>query len=391
MKDFSHSIICLLIRQAEEEGEGKKMQKRRLGRTNLNVSVVGFGGIPIIGASVKDAVKMIRRAFDLGINYFDTARTYGDSEEKFGIALKDVRDKCVIATKTHQRTKEEAARIGLKQSLRNLRTDRIDLVQLHGIDDEKTLEKAISPEGSLAALKEARSQGKIDFIGISGHSPYVLAKAIRTGEFDTVLVPLNLLFIEATEELIPLAKELDVGVIVMKPFGGTELEFAQRQLHEGLQKTMVRKEFDRIFGTSIDKTRRSLRFVLAHDIATTIPGFNSLEEVESAVRVATEFKGLTKQEKEVFKFGELPPEPFCRECGLCVPCPDGLNTPRLLSLDKYFTHYGIKTWTRQAYQKASTKIDCCTECKECEAKCPYNLPIVNMLHEAEKRFLQKEN
>jgi len=367
------------------------MQKRRLGRTNLNVSVVGFGGIPVIGASVKDAVKMIRRAFDLGINYFDTARAYGDGEEKFGIALKDVRDKCVIATKTHQRTKEEAARIGLKQSLRNLRTDRIDLVQLHGIDDEKTLEKAISPEGSLAALTEARSQGKIDFIGISGHSPYVLAKAIRTGEFDTVLVPLNLLFREATEELILLAKELDVGVIVMKPFGGTELEFAQRQIHEGLQKTMVRKEFDRIFGTGIEKTRRSLRFVLAHDVSTTIPGFSSLEEIESAIKVANEFEGLTKEEKEIFKFGELSPEPFCRECGLCMPCPDGLNIPRLLALDKYFTYYGIKTWVRHAYQKFSTKIDYCTECKECEAKCPYNLPIISMLHEAEKRFLQKEN
>lgn len=365
------------------------MQKRRLGRTNLNVSIVGFGGIPIIGASVKDSVKMIRRAFDFGINYFDTARAYGDSEEKFGIALETVRDKCVIATKTHQRTKEEAARIGLKQSLRNLHTDRIDLVQLHGIDDEKTLEKAISQEGSLAALKEARAQGKIDYIGISGHTPYILAKAIRTGEFDTILVPLNLLFREATEELIPLAKELDVGVIVMKPFGGTQLEFVQHQMLVGVP-GIVRREFYSIFGRGTEKTRRSLRFVLAHDISTTIPGFTTLEDVESAAKVATEFDGLTEKEKEIFKFGELPPEPFCRQCGICMPCPDGLNISRLLLLDKYFTFYGIKAWTKQIYQKFSTKIDCCTECRECETKCPYKLPIVSMLHEAEKRFLQKE-
>jgi len=123
------------------------MRKRRLGRTNLKASIIGFGGIPIISASIENAVKIIKKAFSLGINYFDTARVYGDSEEKFGIALEEVRDKCIIATKTHQRTKEEAARIGIKQSLRNLRTDRIDLVQLHGIDDEKTLEKAISIEG----------------------------------------------------------------------------------------------------------------------------------------------------------------------------------------------------------------------------------------------------
>jgi predicted aldo/keto reductase-like oxidoreductase len=332
---------------------------------------------------------MIRRAFDLGINYFDTARVYGDSEEKFGIALEDVRDKCVIATKTHQRTKEEAARIGIKQSLRNLRTDRIDLVQLHGIDDEKTLEKAISREGSLTALKEARSQGKIDFIGISGHNPYVLAKAIRTGEFDTVLVPLNLLFREATEELIPLAKELDVGVIIMKPFGGIDNRFAQRQVNENLQKTLVRKEFDRIFGTGIEKTRRSLRFVLAHDISTIVPGLSSIEEVESAVKVAEKFEGLTEKEKKTLRFGKLPPKPFCRECEACTPCPDGLNIPSLLSLDTYSTYYGIKNWAKQAYQKFSTKITCCTECRECEAKCPYKLPIVSMLHESEKRFLKE--
>jgi hypothetical protein len=367
------------------------MQKRRLGRTDLDVSIVGFGGIPIIAASVKDAVKIIRRAFDLGINYFDTARAYGDSEEKMGIALKDVRDKCVIATKTHQRTKEDAARIGLKQSLRNLGTDRIDLIQLHGIDDEKTLEKAISKQGSLAALKEARSKGKIDFIGISGHNPRVLAKAIRTGEFDTILVPLNLLFREAIEELIPLAKKLDVGVIVMKPFGGTELGFAQRQIRENLQKSIVKKEFNHIFGTGDDKTKRSLRFVLAHNISTTIPGFSSLKEVESAVKVANEFEGLNKEEKKAFRFGELPSAPFCRECELCIPCPDGLNIPSLLALDKYFTFYGIKTWVKESYQKFSTKIDYCTECKECETKCPYKLPIINMLHEAEKRFLQEEN
>jgi len=128
---------------------------------------------------------------------------------------------------------------------------------------------------------------------------------------------------------------------------------------------------------------------LAHDISTTIPGFSSLEEVESAVKVASEFEGLTEKEKRIFRFGELPREPFCRECELCMPCPDGLNIPRLLVLDKYLTFYGIKNWVKQVYPKFSTKIDCCTECKECEAKCPYKLPIINMLHKAEKRFLQE--
>ncbi|MDH5461021.1 MAG: aldo/keto reductase, partial [Candidatus Bathyarchaeota archaeon] len=146
------------------------MQKRRLGRTGLQVSAIGFGGIPIIALSRKEAEKVVRHAFEKGINYFDTARAYGDSEDKIGAALKDVRDDVVIATKTHQRTKEEAARAGLKQSLRNLQTDRIDIVQLHGIDSEEMLEKAMGAEGSLAALEEAKKDGKIDYIGLSGHN-----------------------------------------------------------------------------------------------------------------------------------------------------------------------------------------------------------------------------
>jgi len=162
------------------------VQKRRLGRTGLQVSVIGFGGIPIIALSRKEAEKVVKYAYEKGINYFDTARAYGDSEDKMGAALKDVRDDVIIATKTHQRTKEEAARAGLKQSLRNLQTDRIDIVQLHGI----------------------------------GHNPYVLEKAIETGKFDTVLVPLNVLDRRFSEKLLPLAEELDVGVVVMKPLGG---------------------------------------------------------------------------------------------------------------------------------------------------------------------------
>jgi len=150
------------------------MHRRRLGRTGLQVSVVGFGGIPIIALSREKAEKVVRYAYEKGVNYFDTARAYGDSEEKMGAALKDVRDEVVLATKTHQRTKEAAARAGLKQSLRNLQTDRIDLVQLHGIDSEQLLKKAMSSEGALSALEEAKAQGKIDHIGISGHNPYVL-------------------------------------------------------------------------------------------------------------------------------------------------------------------------------------------------------------------------
>jgi len=370
--------------QPPSENGSKGMQKRRLGRTNLKVSVIGFGGIPIVQASKEKACEMIRRAYELGINYFDTARAYGNGEEKLGMALEDVRDKVVIATKTHQRTREDAARAGLKQSLRNLRTDRIDIVLLHGIDDEKTLEQAMGKEGSLAALKEARSERKIDFIGLSGHRPLILAKAMRTGEFDMILVPFNIINREAAEELLPLAKELDVGVAVMKPFGGADFRFVGHELWAA--RVPEKAEFNRILGEGNAKTERSLRFVLAHDIHTIVPGFSTLEEVESAARVGEEFKGLTQEEKAGFRFGELPPSPFCRECGLCLPCPDGLNIPLILGLDKYFIFHGITSWTREVYERLSTRVDSCSKCAKCEPKCPYKLPIIEMLFQACERL-----
>ena len=370
------------------------MQKRRLGRTELMASTVGFGGIPIIALSRSEAEKVVRYAYEDGINYFDTARAYGDSEEKIGAALKDVRDQVIVATKTHQRTKESAARAGIRQSLRNLQTDRIDLVQLHGIDTEEVLEKATSSEGSLTALEEAKAAGKIDHIGLSGHNPCVLAKAIESGAFDTVLVPLNVLERRATEKLLPLAKKLDVGVVIMKSMGGcgAPLQFPQWGA-QFLGRPEVDwpdpTEFVAHFGRAgAERAGRSLRFVLGHDVDTVIVGLRSTEEVDFVAKVAEDFGGLTLEEKAAYRFGELPPEPFCRECGLCTPCPDGVEIARILKWDTYYRFHNIKKWTREQYPKLRTRVNSCTECGECEEKCPYDLPVMSMLKEAEKRLEQ---
>jgi len=367
------------------------MKKRRLGRTGLEVSVVGFGGIPIIARPRAEAEKVVRYAYERGITYFDTARFYGDSEEKMGAALKDVRDEIVQATKIIMRTREDAAR-ALKQSFRNLQTDRIDLVNLHSINSEEELTKATGPDGSLNALKEARSQGKIDYIGITGHNPYILAKAVSSGEFDTVQVPLNVLERGATEELINLANKFDIGLVIMKPLSGCggPLQYPQRDVWF-LGKPELdwpdRSEFIAHFGRDgLDRAQRCLRFVLAHDIDTVIPGFRSTEEVDWAIQAADNFNGLTSDEKEAYKFGKLPPEPFCRECGQCMPCPEAVEIPTILRWDTYYTFYGIKNWTRDQYPKLRTRVNSCTECSECEKKCPYRIPVIRMLKEAEKRL-----
>jgi predicted aldo/keto reductase-like oxidoreductase len=368
------------------------MQRRKLGRTGLQVSVIGFGGIPIIALSREEAEKVVRYAFDRGVNYFDTARVYGDSEEKIGAALEDVRDKVVIATKTHQRTKEAAARAGLKQSLRKLRTDRIDIVQLHGIDDEETLKKAIAPEGSLTALETAKADGKVDYIGITGHNPWLLVKAVKTGKFDTVLVPLNVIDRRASEELIPIAEKRDVGVVIMKPLGGcgAPLQYPQwgsRFLGKPDQDWPDSSEFVQLFGREgRERAERSLRFVLAHDVATVVPGMRSQVEVDYAVETAEGFSHLTSREKAEYRFGSLPSEPYCRECGVCMHCPDGIKIATVLRWNTYHEFYGVKKWTQEQYRKLSARVDSCSECRECETKCPYRLPVMRMLKDAEENL-----
>ena len=363
------------------------MKKRRLGRTNLNVSVIGFGGEWVIPSSVEYACKMYKRALDLGITYFDAARVYGNVEEKLGIALEDVRDKVVIATKTHHLFDPDAARVGLKQSLRNLRTDRVDIVIVQHIDNEKTLEQFMRENSALSVLKEARSQGKLDFIGLSGHKPYVLAKAIRTGEFDMILTPFNIINREVTEELLPLAKKLDVGVAAMKAFGGPDQRFVQCELSKIVPE---KAEFNRILGEGNIRTKRALGYVLAHDVHTVVCGLSTIEEVESAAKVGENFTGLTQKEKAEVRFGELPPSPFCRDCGLCLRCPEGLKIPLILVLDKYFTYYGITDWSREVYERLAVKVDSCSKCAECEPKCPYNLPIIKMLNQAHERLSKQK-
>ncbi len=371
------------------------MQKRRLGRTGLQVSVIGFGGIPIIALDKSRAERVVRYAFEQGITYFDTARAYGDSEEKIGAALKNSRDEVVIATKVPwQRTKNDAARVGLKQSLRNLQTDRIDLVQLHGIDSEELLRKATGPDGSLAFLKKAKSEGQVDHVGITGHNPYVLTQAIKSQEFDTVLVPLNVLDRRASETLLPVARELDVGIIIMKTLGGCahQLEYSQRDarfLGRPEQDWPDSSELITHFGKEgIERAQRALRFVLAHNIHSVIPGFRSTEEVDCALKVADGFQGLTPEENQAYKFGELPPEPFCRECGMCAHCPEDIEIQTILRWSTYRTFYEMEKWPREQYSRLATKVNSCTECAECEKKCPYHLPVINMLKETEKMLMQ---
>ena len=357
------------------------MQKRKLGRTGLQVSIIGFGGTWISQISMDEAVKVVLRAFELGINYFDTAKLDGDSEEKIGAALQDVRDECILATKTASRTKSESL-ADFKTSLHRLKTDRLDLIQLHGIDDEKTLSKAIGSGGSLEMCKNARSEGLVDYIGITSHKPHVLIKAIETNEFDTVLVPLNVVTRQALEELIPLAKELDIGVAIMKPLSAKTSKIVTCLYNPSLSLLSNEPELKALLGQhTASMVRNALNFALSQDVSVVLTGFKSIEEVETAAQVGNEYRELTEAEKNHFSIqfdGE-----HCRDCGLCLPCPQNIDIAAVLRFHALSTTYGLKSWAKKLYNGLEVNVTECTECGECEPKCPYNLPIMSMLKDAQ--------
>jgi predicted aldo/keto reductase-like oxidoreductase len=198
-----------------------------------------------------------------------------------------------------------------------------------------------------------------------------------------ILAPFNIINREVTEELLPLAKKLDVGVAAMKAFGGPDQRFVQCELAKIVPE---KAEFNRILGEGFTRTRRCLEYVLAHDVHTAVCGWSTIEDVESAAKVAENLSGLTSSEKAELRFGELPPAPYCRDCGLCGRCPEGLRVPLILTLDKYYTYYGIKDWSREVYERQAVKVDSCSKCGKCESKCPYELAVMEMLTQAHKRL-----
>ncbi|MCL6634192.1 MAG: aldo/keto reductase [Peptococcaceae bacterium] len=335
------------------------MQYRLLGRTGLKVSVVGFGGIPIQRVSFADASAIVNRALDLGINFFDTARAYTDSEAKLGEVLKERRREAVIATKSMARTSGAMA-ADIEKSLKALGVDYIDLYQLHNVKDRAALEQVLGPGGALAALKEAKKDGIVRHIGITGHIKGFLHEALEnTEEIETVQFPFNAVETAGAGELFALALQKNAGVIVMKPLAGGALKNA------GL----------------------ALRYVLEHPVSTVIPGMDVLEQVDENAAVGGGPLPLSDEERMLLEeeAGGLGTT-FCRRCEYCQPCPQGIDIPMVFLLDGYYTRYDLKEWARDRYRGMRAAAGTCLECGQCEEKCPYGLPIRRMLAEAAARL-----
>ncbi len=318
------------------------METTVLGRTGLTVSRTGFGCLPIQRVSADEAVRMLRRAADAGITFFDTARGYSDSEEKLGIAFAGMRDRVVIATKSHAST-GDAMRANLDQSLTNLKTDYIDIFQFH---TPPFLPMPGGEDGLYEAALEAKRQGKIRHIGISQHKLALAEEAVTSGLYETVQFPFNHLASDAEIALATRCARENVGFICMKALSG------------GL-----------ITDASIP-----FAFIRQYPQAVPIWGFQRPEELEQVIALSENPPALDDAVRARMREDrEALVGAFCRSCGYCLPCPEGIPIHNANRMKQLITRSPAASWMTAEWQAEMEKVEKCIRCGVCAKRCPYGL------------------
>ncbi|MGQ9629668.1 MAG: aldo/keto reductase [bacterium] len=362
------------------------MQYRQLGNTGIKVSVLGFGcmRLPQKDGAVdeEEAIRMLRRAYELGVNYFDTAYVYHGqtSEVILGRAIKSMpRDKIYISTKNHiQNDSSKEWRGRLETSLKRLDTDYIDLYLFHGINWKLYQENIKLPNFPMREALRAKEEGLIRHISFSFHdTPENLIKLIDTGDFETVTLQYNILD-RSNEGGIAYAKEKGMGVIVMGPVGGGRLgapsEAIQKLIPGGVKST----------------AEMALRFVLSNpNVSVALSGMSTMKQLEENVVTASHTEALSAEERrrveEMLEENKRLADLYCTGCNYCMPCPNGVDIPGNFRIMNYFRVYGLKEYAQRQYNGKLREDDkwanACLECGECEPKCPQNIPIIKQLKE----------
>ena len=329
---------------------------RLLGKTNMKVNRVGFGGIPIQRITQEETNKVINELIDKNVNFIDTARAYTISEEYIGNAIEGKREKFFIATKSMARD-YESMKQDIEISLKNLKTDYIYLYQIHNLKPEEY--KTIFDENkAYKALLEAKEEGKIKYIGITSHSLETIEKSIGDEKFSTIQFPYNIIEDQA-DEVFKKANKKDIGIIVMKPLAGG----------------------------AIDDAKLAIKYILSKDyIDVVIPGMESIEQVRENVSVLQDTNITKDDELKIQEIRNIMGKRFCRRCEYCLPCPLKINIPQNFLLEGYYARYNLKDWAKERYKSLEVKASACVECGLCETKCPYELPIREMLKEVSSKL-----
>lgn len=358
------------------------MQYRQFGNTGIKVSALGFGAMRL-PKDEEEAVRVLHRAFELGVNYLDTALVYGESEVVCGKALKGWRDKVYISTKNplYDNTVEGWWE-RLNRSMERMDVDHIDFYQVvHGLD-VNAYENFLVKGGGMDAIRKAKEQGLIQHACFSCHdTPENMKKLIDTGEFAGMTVQYNLLD-RANEEAIAYAHDHGMGVVIMGPVGGGRLGAPSDQIRQ-------------MIPTGVKSSPEvALRFVFSNpNVSCAISGMSTVEMVEENVAVASREEALTLAERqsieealnEVKRLSEL----YCTGCNYCMPCPQGINIPENFRMMNYHRLYGITDHAKALYNQLSDsehpergkKAEECIQCGACEPKCPQKIRIIDQLKE----------
>jgi aryl-alcohol dehydrogenase-like predicted oxidoreductase len=324
------------------------MQKTRLGKTGLQVTRTAFGALPIQRLNEEDAVNLLRKAYEAGINFFDTARGYTDSEEKIGHALSDVRHNIIIATKSGA-TDRKTIRKDLETSLSKLKTDYIDLFQLH---NPACMPDPDDMDGAYQALADAKREGLVRHIGMTNHRLDLAMKAVASGLFETIQFPLSSLSSGQDLSLVAACDMQDVGFIAMKAMSG------------GL----------------ITNAASSFAFLRQYGNVVPIWGMQRISELEEFIALEQDPPKLDREMLSIIDKDRLElAGSFCRGCGYCLPCPAGIPIPLAARMSFLLRRAPYQGFITAQWQEQMDRIEGCQHCGQCIRQCPYSLDTPEIL------------
>jgi predicted aldo/keto reductase-like oxidoreductase len=367
------------------------MQTRDFGRTGYRISLLGFGGFHLLEIPFSEAEFLLNTYLDAGGNYIETAASYGkgESERKIGRAVSGRRNDYMLVTKTGERGRQ-GCMDSLNSSLDRLRTDHVDLLLMHGVGTQGDLEQILAPGGALEAAEQAVRDGKVRHVGLSMHGqPDVLLTALHAYDFAAVMTTINYYdrfnFPEIEQKLLPLANRLGTAVILMKP------------LADGLLWKSAENAF---------------RYAFSRPVSVVVSGINSRAMLAEDLGYAENYMPLSREEATAL--AENAPElgnHVCRLCGLCLPCPVGIDIPEVFHLEgwydrqmgngqvdntaEYALRERLKFWfknqdiAREKYASLPIRADSCTHCGLCTPRCPFGLDIEGKLAFADYKLAAK--
>lgn len=325
------------------------MEKVRLGRTNLMVTKLGWGSIPVQRVGDEEALSVVKAVIDMGVDFLDTARAYTTSEKRIGLALEETKNPIVLSSKSMVRS--EKIYDDVLMSLENLKVKKLNIYNFHNVANFEDYNIIMGKGGAFSGLMRAKEQGIIDHIGITSHNLKVLERAIEDNFFDVIMTCYSFLEPDAAERIFPKAKAKDIGILAMKTFSGGVIE----------------------------EPGPALRYVLQSKDIVPIPGSETVEKAKKNWEIFTGNREITRADIEYMESVKKKTEKiFCRRCDYCLPCSEGISIQYAVGLKQAYNRFGPGAkWLLESFDKARN----CTGCGLCAERCPYGLPIPDLIKE----------